>query len=155
MLQCFSDSHMNLSLPPRRISYIIYPLLADLGPPFVDYAGHYSSVCPIGRLPKSSMSCGNQDSTVQGSSPHKCGQGVWWDALNVVAATIPPITSGLTPSLKLFLYSVAPSGNVPLTWPCSGLTILVYGLLGIVLASSAFGMTRDIITLLNFCIPQL
>ena len=42
-------------------------------------------------------------------SPHKCGHGVWWDALNVVAATISPITSGLTPSLKLFLYSVAPS----------------------------------------------
>ena len=35
----------------------------------------------------------------------------------MVVATIPPITSGLTPSLKLFLYSVAPSGNVPLMWP--------------------------------------
>ena len=63
------------------------------------------------------VSCGNQDGTVQGSSPHKCGQGVWWGALNVVATTIPPITSGLTPFLKLFLYSVAPSYNVPLTWP--------------------------------------
>ena len=91
-------------------------LFSNLDPPFVDYAGHYSSVCPIKRPPKSSVSCGNQDSTVQESSPHKCGQGVWWGALNVVAATIPPITSRLTPSLKLFLYSVAPSCNVPLTW---------------------------------------
>ena len=39
---------------------------------------------------------------------HKYDQRVWWDAINVVAATIPPTTSGLTPSLKLFLHSVAP-----------------------------------------------
>ena len=100
-----------------RISHIIQPLLVDLGSPFVDYASHYSSTCLIRRPPKFSMSYGNQDSTVQGSSPHKSGQVVWWGALNVVAATIPPITSGLTPSLKHFLYSVVPSGNVSLTWP--------------------------------------
>ena len=53
----------------------------------------------------------------QGSSSHKCGQEVWWDILNVVAAAIPLFTSRLTPSLKLFLYSVAPSRNMPLMWP--------------------------------------
>ena len=103
------------------------------------------------------MSCSNQDSIIQGSFPHKYGQGIWWGALNVVATTIPPITSGLASSLKLFLYSVAPSSNVPLTWPAhlSGFTVQVYRLLETILASLALGMTRGIITLLNLCIPQL
>ena len=92
---------------------IIQPFSLDLGLPLVDRAGHWI----IRRPSKSFVSCGNQDNAVQGSSPHKCGQGVWWGALNIGASTIPPITSGLTPSLKLFLYSVASSGNVPLTWP--------------------------------------
>ena len=34
-------------------------------------------------------------------------------------------------------------------------TVQAYGLLGTVLASSALGMIRGIIILLNFCIPQL
>ena len=54
------------------------------------------------------MRCGNQDSIVRGSSPHKCGQEVWWNALNVVEAIIPSVTSEQTPSVKLFLYSVVP-----------------------------------------------
>ena len=33
------------------------------------------------------------------------------------AATIPPVMSGLSPSLKLFLHSKTSSGNVPLMWP--------------------------------------
>ena len=37
----------------------------------------------------------------------------------------------------------------------SDFTIRVYGLLIIELASSAFGKTRGIITLLNFCIPHI
>ena len=49
----------------------------------------------------------------KGSSPHKCSQKVWWDALNVVTATIPSVMSGLTPSPKLFLYNMISSGNVP------------------------------------------
>ena len=93
---------------PWRIFHIIYAYFADHSPPFVDYAGHYLSVCPIRRPPQSFVSCGNQDSTIQGSSPHKCGQRVWWGAINVVAINIPPITSGLTLSLKLFPHSVAP-----------------------------------------------
>ena len=46
---------------------------ADPSPPFVDYAGHYLRVCPIRHHSQSSVSCGNQDSIVQGFSPHKCG----------------------------------------------------------------------------------
>ena len=34
-----------------------------------------------------------------------------------MASTIPLVISGLTPSLKLFLYSMTSSDNVPLTWP--------------------------------------
>ena len=97
--------------------FIIQPLLADLGLSLVDRAGHYSSACLIRHPLKSFVSYGNQDNTVQEFSPHKCSQGIWWDTLNVVAATIPLVTLGLTPSLKHFLYSVASSSNVLLTWP--------------------------------------
>ena len=37
--------------------------------------------------------------------------------MNVEAATIPPVMSGLTPSPKLFLNSKTSSSNVPLAWP--------------------------------------
>ena len=37
----------------------------------------------------------------------------------------------------------------------SGFTILAHVLLGTVLASSALGMTRGIIPLLNLCTPQI
>ena len=39
------------------ISHIIYPLPVDLGPPFVDHVGYFSSAYPISRLPKTSVSC--------------------------------------------------------------------------------------------------
>ena len=115
MLQCFFYRFSNH--PPSLEDLLYYIASFGWSWPSICWLCRYSSVCPIRRPLKSSASCGNQNSTVQGSSSHKCGQGVWWDALNVVAATIPPITLRLTPSLKLFLYSVAPSGNVPLTWP--------------------------------------
>ena len=116
-LQYFSLGDHPCTISFRSIFFIIQPLLANLGFLLVDHEGHYSSTCPIIRPPKSFVSCSNQDSTVQGSSPHKCGQRVQWGVLNVVATTIPPVTLGLNPSLKLFLYSVASSGIVPLTWP--------------------------------------
>ena len=115
---CYSVFSNNFLIPsPWRVSYIIQLILGNLDPLFVDHPGHYLSVCPIGHLPKSLVSCGNQGSTVQGSSPHKCSQEVWWDALDVVAATIPSVMSGLTPSSKLFLYSMTFYGNLPLIWP--------------------------------------
>ena len=116
-LQYFSLGDHPCTLSFRSIFFIIQPISIDLGLPLVDRAGHYSSAYPIRRPLKSFVSCGNQDSTVQGSSPHKCDQGVWWSVLNVMATTIPPIMLKLTPSLKFFLYSVAPSSNVPLTSP--------------------------------------
>ena len=102
---------------PWMVSYIIYPPLDDLELPFVDCPGHYLSVCPIKHLPQPLVSWGSQGSNIQRSFSHKCSQEVWWDALNVVVATIPSVTSGLTPSPKLFFYSMISSGNVPLTWP--------------------------------------
>ena len=115
---CYSVFSTDFLIPsPWRVSYIIQLPLDDLGPPFVDRPGHYLSTCPIRHLPKPFVSCGSQDSTVQGFSLHKCKQEVWWDALNVVAATIPSVISGLTPSPKLFLYNMTSSGNMPLTWP--------------------------------------
>ena len=101
-------SPTNFPIPhPWRISYIIYAHFTDPGSSFVDYTDHYLSVYPIRRPLQSFVSCGNQDSTIQGSSAHKCDQRIWWGAINVVTVTIPPIMSGLTPSLKLFLYSAA------------------------------------------------
>ena len=53
-----------------RTSYIIYPFSVDPGPPFVNHASHFSSACPISRLPKPFVSCKHQSSTVQDSFPH-------------------------------------------------------------------------------------
>ena len=95
---CYNVFSTDFPLPhPWRISHNIYPFLANFGSPFVDYLCHYSNVCPIRRPPQSSVSCGNQDSTVQGSSPHKCSKRVWWGPINVVATSISSIMSWLTP----------------------------------------------------------
>ena len=107
---------MNFPLSLEDLSHCIasfgwsWPFICWLCRPLIECLSHQTP-------PKSSVSCDNQNSTVQGCSPHKCGQRVWWGALNVVATTIAPITSTLIPFLKFFLYSVAPFGNVPLTWP--------------------------------------
>ena len=37
---------------PWRVSYNIWLLLDDFGPPFVDLLGHHLSACPIRHLPK-------------------------------------------------------------------------------------------------------
>ena len=115
---CYSVFSTNFPISsPWRVSYIIQLPLDDLGPPFVDHPGHYLSACLIRHLFKPLVNCGSQDSIVQGSSPHKCSQEVWWDVLNVVVATILLVMSGLTPSLKLFFYNMISSSNVPLMWP--------------------------------------
>ena len=115
---CYSVFSTDFPIPsPQRVSYIIQLPLDDLSPPFVDRPGHYLSACPIKHLPNPLVSYDNQGNTVQEYSLHKCNQEVWWDELNVVAATIPSIMSGLIPYSKLFLYSMTSSGNVPLTQP--------------------------------------
>ena len=121
--------------------------------PFVDRLIHYLSTCPIKHLPKPLVSCSSQGSTIQESSPHKCSQKVWWDALNVVAATIPSIISRLTPSLKLFIYNLTSFGNVPLTWPyCLSVWPPRHnnGLLSIIMHSSSMDTTRGTGTLFKF-----
>ena len=115
---CYSVFSTDFPIPfPQRASYIIQLPLDDFDPPFVDRLGHYLSACPIKHLPKPFVSWGSQGSNIQRPFSHKCSQEVWWDALNVVVATIPSVTSGLTPSPKFFFYSMISFGNVPLTWP--------------------------------------
>ena len=101
----------------HRVSHIIQLHLGDLSPQFVDCPVLHLSACSIRHLPKPLVSCDGQGSTIQWSSPHKCSQEVWWDALNMGAATILLVMSGVTPSSKLFLNNGTSSGNVPLTWP--------------------------------------
>ena len=114
---CYSIFSIDFPIPsPQRVSYIIQLPLGNLGSPFVDCPGHYLSTCPIRHLSKPLVSCNSQGSTVQGSSPHKCNQEFWWDALNVVATTIPSVMSGLTPFSKLFFYSMTSFDNMPLMW---------------------------------------
>ena len=136
-------------LPGGSLTLSIYLPSSNLIPPFVDCPSHHLSACPIKHLPKPLVSCGSQDSTVQGSSPHKCNQKIWWDALNMGAATIPSIMLGLTPSSKLFLNSRTSPGNVSLTWPyCPRGLSLQNGM-----ASLALGMTRGNTILSNFSTP--
>ena len=49
------------------------------------------SVCPIRHPLWLSMSCGSQGNTIQGFSPHKCGQKSSCSAFNAVVATFPYI----------------------------------------------------------------
>ena len=94
---------LQIFCPPPFLggSLTLYSLL--LGPPFIDCSVHHLSACPIRHLPKPLVNCSGQGNTVQGFSPHKCSQEVWWVALNAGAATIPSIMPRLTPSPKLFL----------------------------------------------------
>ena len=115
---CYSVFSTDFPIPSFwTVFYIIQIPLDDLSLSFVDRPSHYLSACPIKHLPKPLVSCDSQDNIVQGFSPHKCSQKVWWDALNVVAATISLVTLGLTSSSKLLLYNITSYGNVPLTRP--------------------------------------
>ena len=114
----------------------------------VDCLIHYLSACPIRYLLKPFMSWGNQHSTIHGSSPRKCNWEIWWDALNVVVATIPLVMSGLTPSSNLFLYNMTSSSNVLMTWPYYSVWPLRHdnGFLG-------HGLTCGTSTLFKFLCP--
>ena len=80
-----------LILSPERVSYIIQLSLDHLDPALVDYLNPYLSACPIRHPLWLYVSCGSQDSTVQGSSSHKCGQKSSCIAFNVVVAIFPQI----------------------------------------------------------------
>ena len=74
-----------------KVSYIIQSLLDYLDPTLVDHLSPYSSVCPIRQPIWLSVSCGSQDNTVQGSSPHKCSQKSSCNVFNAMAATLSQI----------------------------------------------------------------
>ena len=57
-----------------KVSHIIQLFMDHLDPTLVDHLSYYLSTCPIRHLLQLSVSCGSQDSTVQRSFPHKCGQ---------------------------------------------------------------------------------
>ena len=97
LLQCFSLFFLIPSL--SEAPYIIYLPLNDLDPPFVDHPGHYLSACCIGHPLWPSVSWDSQGSTVQGSSPHKCGQKVSCRAFNAVAVAF----SQIFPSFHSFI----------------------------------------------------
>ena len=75
----------------RRISHVIQPPLDHLHPIFVDHLSPHLSTRPIKHLFWLLVSCGSQGSTVQRSSPHKCGQKSSYSAFNAVVAAFPQI----------------------------------------------------------------
>ena len=91
-LNCYSAFFSNFQIPyPQRISYIIQFLLNDLDPTLIGHLSRYLSSCPIRHPLWPSVSCDSQDSTVQGSSPHKCNQKVSYRAFNAMTAAFPQI----------------------------------------------------------------
>ena len=68
----------------RRVFHIIWFPLDHLHPTLIDHLSPQLSTCPIRYLLWLSMSCGSQSSTVQRSSPHKCGQKSRYSAFNAV-----------------------------------------------------------------------
>jgi len=78
------------SLPSSwGISYIIYLSLDHLDPTLVGHLSLYLSTCPIRHSFWLSVSCDSQGSTVQRSSPHKCGQKSSCSTFNAVVAAFP------------------------------------------------------------------
>ena len=137
----------SLSPPPlshlKGLSHYI-TLFRRSSLPFIDRSVHHLSACPIRHLPKPFVSCGSQGSIVLRSSQHKCSQDVWWDALNVGAATTSSVMSGLTPIRSFF--SVVRPPLVMCHW--HGPNVRVCGLLGLAMDSSAMDMTRGAVALL-------
>ena len=90
VFDCYSVSLVIFSIsPPWRISHIIWFPLDDLDPTLVDELSLYLSSYPIRHPLWPSVSCGSQDSTVQGSSLHKCGQKISYRTFNAVVTVFP------------------------------------------------------------------
>ena len=76
------------------VSYIIQLPLDYLDPTLIDHLSLYLYTCPIRHLIWLSVSCDNQDNTVQRSSPHKCSQKSSCSAFNTVVAVFLEIFLG-------------------------------------------------------------
>ena len=110
-LQCYSvPSRFFLILSLWQVSHIIQLFLDHLDLTLVDHLSYYLSTCPIRYILQLSVSCSGQGSTVQSSSPHKCGQKSSCNAFNAVVATFSQIflvffplvcLCGMFPSMEL------------------------------------------------------
>ena len=91
-LQCYNVPTGVFLIPSSwQVSHIIQLFLDHLDPALADHLSYYLSTCPIRYLLLLSVSCGNQDSTVQKSSPHKCGQKSNCKTFNAVVAAFSQI----------------------------------------------------------------
>ena len=90
---CYNILSLFFRSLPHEGSLTLYSSLQTIST-LVDHLSPYLSTCPIRHLLWFSVSCDSQDSTVQESSPHKCGQKSSYSAFNAVVATFPQIFFG-------------------------------------------------------------
>ena len=88
-----------------RVFHIIYLPLDHFHPILVDHLSPYLSTCPIRHPLWFSVSYGSQGSTVQKSSPHKCGQKNSFSAFNAVVTAFSQIFLGFLLS-RMFMRHV-------------------------------------------------
>ena len=95
---------------PHGGSLTLYSSLSDHpDPTLVNHLSPYLSTRLIRHIFWLSMSCGSQDSNVQGSSPHKCGQKSSFSAFNAVVVAFPYIFLDSLPS-RMFMRHVPITG---------------------------------------------
>ena len=84
-------------------SFTLYSFLLDhLDHTLINHLNLHSSTCPIRKLLWLSMNGSGWDCTVQGSSPHKCGQKSCCNAFNaVVTSFLLDISASLSSSYEL------------------------------------------------------
>ena len=105
-LNCHNIFSLYFPIPfSWRVSHIIYLPPDHPHPTSVDHPSLYLSTCPIKYSLQFSVSCGSQVSTVQKSSPHKCGQKSSCSAFNAVVTAFPQIFLILLPS-RMFMRHV-------------------------------------------------
>ena len=90
--QCYSVPSRVFFIPSSwQVSHIIQLFLDHLDLTLIDHLNYYLSTCPIRYLLQLSVSCVSQDSTIQRSSPHKCGQKSSCNAFNAVVTAFSQI----------------------------------------------------------------
>ena len=110
-LECYYIFFYNFSISnPWRVSYIIQFILDHLDPTLVDHLSPYLSAYPIRHSLWLLVSYDSQGSTVQGFSPHKCGQKSSCSAFNAMTTALSQIfPSSYSSSMFVML---APSSGV-------------------------------------------